>query len=248
MSDNQPASSSNPSVTESQGKLCSACSERKSKASFSNKQWLEPAASRRCTSCIGANATAPAKSASPSPVTAASISPAPTTTASAAALKAKKAAAAAPVMRPTAVRDNSVLSNKPHSARPPPKKNPKRPVLLDDDGDWFLPAAEAALSAIFDRFDDDGDGQWSIRETQQFAIATNGKPFTTEFAHTPRSAAQTQGSAEQPADRVLLCAMHRELYEVRRAERMGGAGGRCRVVSERCPTYSALSLPSALLC
>ena len=43
--------------------------------------------------------------------------------------------------------------------------------------------AEAALGEIFDRFDGDKDGQWTIKDTQNFAIATNGKPFNTESPH-----------------------------------------------------------------
>ena len=181
------SSGSHPSVTESKGKLCSACSAQLSKSSFSNKQWLEPAAQRRCINCIAANtpSKAAAAASSPAPSTA-SATPTPTTslppppaTSSAVPLKAKKASAA-PVIRPSPVRENSVLSNKPHSARPV-KKNPKRPTLLDDEGDWFLPGPEAALSEIFDRFDVDHDEQWSIKETQSFAVATNGKAFTTEY-------------------------------------------------------------------
>ena len=188
------STSSHPAVTESKGKLCSACSQQLSKSSFSNKQWLEPAASRRCGSCIAAS-SASKSAASPAPSTA-TASPTPAAassasitlaTSSALPLKAKAASASSPV-RPSPVRSNSVLSHKPHSARPV-KKNPKRPTLLDDEGDWFVQSAEAALGEVFDRFDADHDGQWSIRETQSFAIATNGKPFTTEYARRQRTTA-----------------------------------------------------------
>ena len=170
-------------MTESTGKLCSACSEKKSKAQFSNKQWLEPAASRRCSPCIAANITKPPPAAP---------TPTPTPTAIPLPLKPKKPV----VTRPTPVRENSVLSNKPHSARPPPKKNPKRPVLLEDDGDWFVEKAEAALGEIFDRFDGDKDGQWTIKDTQAFAMATNGKPFNTESHH------NTTATLQRPQDDV----------------------------------------------
>ena len=59
------------------------------------------------------------------------------------------------------------------------KQNGATPPLLDIGSDWFLPAAEAALIEIFNRFDTDSDGQWTLHEMQIFATATNDKPFTT---------------------------------------------------------------------
>ena len=171
----QPAKAEkNSNVTESTGKVCSACDDQKLKAAFSKKQWIEPAASRRCTECVTANkqtkAAQPAES-----KTAAAAQPAATATSSSSSSSFPSAPTASAQPQPK-LRPNKTI---PH-AIVQPKRNAKRPALLAPDGDWFLPAAESALTEIFDRFDADGDGHWTIKETQAFATATNGKPFTTE--------------------------------------------------------------------
>ena len=191
-----------PAVSESAGRLCSACSERKQKPDFSGRQWTEPAASRRCTACIHNNVSTtkqpPAKAPTPSPPTAsstvraASASSVSVPASSVPGAKGTAAAGSAPAP-PTPI---NPLSSLPPSARVTPKSRSKlkRPAVLTADGDWFVPEAEAALSEIFDRFDLDRDGQWNIKETQAFAVATNGKPFTTESARLSL-AGQTQAAA-----------------------------------------------------
>jgi hypothetical protein len=70
--------------------------------------------------------------------------------------------------------------------------------LLDEDEEWFLPAAEGALEEIFRRFDSTHKGKataqegaeeertprdslcWTLSDTQSFARTTNGKEFSTE--------------------------------------------------------------------
>ena len=159
-----PKADKQSNVTESTGKVCSACEEKKLKAAFSKKQWLEPAAARRCSECVAANKAT--KAAQPAnPTTATTSSSPPTTTTSTTTSQPQ------PKLRPNKTIPHAIVQ---------PKRNAKRPPLLDNDGDWFLPSAESALTEIFNRFDADGDGQWTIRETQSFATATNGKPFTTE--------------------------------------------------------------------
>ena len=162
----------NSNITESTGKVCSACAEKRLKAAFSKKQWLEPAASRRCTECVAANKPTKASNAEP----AAASTAASTSTAASSSSAPQPTATGTSSQPQPKLRPNKTI---PH-ARVQPKRNAKRPPLLDNDGDWFLPTAEAALVEIFNRFDTDHDGQWTIRETQSFATATNGKPFTTE--------------------------------------------------------------------
>ena len=64
-------------------------------------------------------------------------------------------------------------------------------LLLDEDEEWFLPAAEAALEEVFRRFDSAhpmpasaavhrDSLSWTVADLQRFAMATNGRLFTTE--------------------------------------------------------------------
>ncbi|KAL0075842.1 hypothetical protein J3Q64DRAFT_1774428 [Phycomyces blakesleeanus] len=50
-------------------------------------------------------------------------------------------------------------------------------ILLNGDTDEFLPRVEEILREIFNRFDKDKDGVWNTKEIQDFAEATNGRPF-----------------------------------------------------------------------
>lgn len=61
--------------------------------------------------------------------------------------------------------------------------------MLDDDEEWFRPEAESALEEIFRRFDTIHIDQptaardslaWNLKDIQAFAMATNGKEFSTE--------------------------------------------------------------------
>ena len=55
------------------------------------------------------------------------------------------------------------------------KKGERRQALLKEDG--LAPALIDVLAAVFNRFDEDGDGFWSVAEMQAFATVCNGKPF-----------------------------------------------------------------------
>ncbi|KNE72924.1 hypothetical protein AMAG_17159 [Allomyces macrogynus ATCC 38327] len=58
----------------------------------------------------------------------------------------------------------------------PAHRRPAPAVLLDDN-DEITPALEAALRAIFARFDADKDGYLNVTELQAFAVATNDREF-----------------------------------------------------------------------
>ncbi|CEI90837.1 hypothetical protein G6F70_002326 [Rhizopus microsporus] len=50
-------------------------------------------------------------------------------------------------------------------------------LLFDEDTGELTPKTEKILRAIFDNFDKDKDGKWNLKEIQDFATATNGRPF-----------------------------------------------------------------------
>ncbi|KAI8881932.1 hypothetical protein K501DRAFT_252387 [Backusella circina FSU 941] len=50
-------------------------------------------------------------------------------------------------------------------------------LLIDDETGEFTEKAEKILKEIFENFDKDKDGVWNLKEIQDFATATNGRPF-----------------------------------------------------------------------
>eukprot|EP01133_Synstelium_polycarpum_P009112 gene9112-10685_t len=54
------------------------------------------------------------------------------------------------------------------------------PQLLDDQDDFFIEKAEAALNEIFARYDDDKNDALTIDQLNAFAVQCNGKPFDKE--------------------------------------------------------------------
>jgi len=131
-------------------KQCSCCGDTKQRADFSTKQWKEVARSRRCTPCIQKQQTN-------------SYHTHTTNT----------------NHTNHTHSHQHTQSNKNENNIAQSSSSASSLLLLDAAGDWFVPCVESALSEIFDRFDVDGDGCWNIAETQSFAVAVNGVPFTT---------------------------------------------------------------------
>ncbi|KAI8985086.1 hypothetical protein BDB01DRAFT_788868 [Pilobolus umbonatus] len=50
-------------------------------------------------------------------------------------------------------------------------------LLVDSESGEFRPKVEKILKDIFNNFDKDKDGKWNLKEIQDFATATNGRPF-----------------------------------------------------------------------
>ncbi|CAO3641071.1 unnamed protein product [Mucor fragilis] len=50
-------------------------------------------------------------------------------------------------------------------------------LMVDDETGDLRPKVDKILRDIFDNFDKDKDGKWDLKELQDFATATNGRPF-----------------------------------------------------------------------
>ncbi|KAL9550737.1 hypothetical protein MBANPS3_004587 [Mucor bainieri] len=50
-------------------------------------------------------------------------------------------------------------------------------LMVDDETGDLRPKVDKILKDIFDNFDKDKDGKWDLKELQEFATATNGRPF-----------------------------------------------------------------------
>ncbi|KAG1122189.1 hypothetical protein PS15p_209648 [Mucor circinelloides] len=50
-------------------------------------------------------------------------------------------------------------------------------LMVDDETGDLRPKVDKILKEIFDNFDKDKDGKWDLKELQDFATATNGRPF-----------------------------------------------------------------------
>ncbi|KAG0991938.1 hypothetical protein G6F28_008119 [Rhizopus arrhizus] len=57
------------------------------------------------------------------------------------------------------------------------KKDDVYSLLIEEETGELKPKTEKILRAIFDNFDADKDGKWNMKELQDFATATNGRPF-----------------------------------------------------------------------
>lgn len=164
----------------SAGRTCSTCQTTKPRDSYSGKQWDLNAKTRRCSECVVKNPKPNAES-----------KPQKSELKSRFALKAAKHQQQQQLMKSQqppltqsktdGLQYSAEIRNRLKSQLP--RANAAlngKPALLDGEGDWFVPGAEKALTEIFDRFDSNHDGAWNIADSQQFAVATNGKPFTTE--------------------------------------------------------------------
>jgi len=158
----------------SAGRACSTCQTTKPRESYSGKQWDLNAKTRRCSECVLKN---------PKPQT--KPEEKKNELKSRFALKAAKQQQQlkqAPVTQSKAdgLQYSAEIRNRLKAQLPKATAVNGKPALLDAEGDWFVPGAEKALTEIFNRFDSNKDGAWNIADSQQFAVATNGKPFTTE--------------------------------------------------------------------
>ncbi|KAI8351444.1 hypothetical protein EDC96DRAFT_518614 [Choanephora cucurbitarum] len=50
-------------------------------------------------------------------------------------------------------------------------------LLVDEETGDLKPKVDKILKDIFNNFDKDKDGKWNNKEIQDFATATNGRPF-----------------------------------------------------------------------
>ncbi|KAG2202708.1 hypothetical protein INT46_004002 [Mucor plumbeus] len=50
-------------------------------------------------------------------------------------------------------------------------------LMVDEESGDLKPKVDKILKDIFDNFDKDKDGKWDLKELQEFATATNGRPF-----------------------------------------------------------------------
>ncbi|GAA5816643.1 hypothetical protein MFLAVUS_010173 [Mucor flavus] len=50
-------------------------------------------------------------------------------------------------------------------------------LMVDDATGDLQPKVDKILKEIFENFDKDKDGKWNLEEIQDFATATNGRPF-----------------------------------------------------------------------
>ncbi|KAG2230198.1 hypothetical protein BDF21DRAFT_413266 [Thamnidium elegans] len=50
-------------------------------------------------------------------------------------------------------------------------------LMVDDATGDLKPKVDKILKEIFENFDKDKDGKWNLKEIQDFATATNGRPF-----------------------------------------------------------------------
>ncbi|KAI9358439.1 hypothetical protein BD770DRAFT_472308 [Pilaira anomala] len=57
------------------------------------------------------------------------------------------------------------------------ENDPVYDLMVDDATGDLKPKVDKILKEIFDNFDKDKDGKWNLKEIQDFATATNGRPF-----------------------------------------------------------------------
>ncbi|KAG2205826.1 hypothetical protein INT47_004009 [Mucor saturninus] len=56
-------------------------------------------------------------------------------------------------------------------------EDPVYDLMVDEETGDLRPKVDKILEEIFNNFDKDKDGKWNLKEIQEFATATNGRPF-----------------------------------------------------------------------
>lgn len=163
-----PKSPGGYTATPSTGRDCSVCHKKQLADCFSHKQWSEVNANKRkCKKCIEWQEAHPQPQQSPK-------------------LKAEaEAAAAAAASAAASARRRNNRATSPRKVTSPVQRllngsasRQRRAPILDSKSNWFTPDAEAVFISIFNRFDADKDGAWTVNEIQSFAQFTNGAMFS----------------------------------------------------------------------